>query len=333
MKLKDLAPLIVVGLTFGSSLAAEQVYTVEPGDSLSAISLRYYRDQSHWPLIWQANPDKVYQNGALILVGTQLVIPDPPAQAPRVTTPDHTRVNTATGVQEIDIVTGNDYKPYTDESLPAGGMLTEVADKAFRYLGYAPTIDFVNWPSGYDLTRRGKFAATFPYAPTEERKQDYLYSESIADTLTYVYWSNGRAFEFRDLDDLRGQRVCRPEGYFHDFLDQLINSGQIDFYEPRQLDTCFQDVVEGTVDVVVIGELDGDAKLVEMKLVDQIARSDVAANVGSLHVIFPKSDPNSPALLERFDSVLRDMKSSGEMAEIAERHLKAYYASLAPSSS
>jgi polar amino acid transport system substrate-binding protein len=300
---------------------------------LSAISKRFYRDQSNWPAIWQANADKVYQNGALILVGTQLVIPDVGTQRPQPTRSSHTRVDPATGVKEIDLVTGNEYKPYSDEELPAGGLVTEIVDRAFRHMGYEPVIDYINWPSGYDLTRRTKFAATFPYAPTDERKQDFLYSDSVADTLTYVYWRNERDFQYRGLEDLRGQRVCRPTGYFHDFLDELIDSGQIDFYQPRQLDTCFRDVVEGTADVVVIGELDGYAKLVEMKLADQIVRSDVAANVGGLHVIFPKSDPNSQALLQRFDSVLGDMKRSGEMAEIAERHLKAYYASFAPSSS
>lgn len=327
MNLKIIARVFLISFGCSSHLAAEQIYTVKTGDSLSSISYRFYRDQSKWPIIWQANPDRVHENGALVLVDTPLVIPELGEQGSQATVISHTRTNPNTGGTEIDLVTGDDYKPYSDEALPEGGMVTEIIDKAFRQLDYEPVIDFINWPSGYDLTRRGKFAATFPYAPTDERKQDFLYSESVADTLTYVYWRKGRAFQFQRLEDLRDQRVCRPEGYFHDFLDGLISSGQIDFYQPKQLDTCFRDLVEGTTDIVVIGELDGVAKIAEMTLTEQVVRSDVAAIVGGLHVIFPKSDPESQALLDRFDSVLRGMRKSGEMAEIAERHLRAYYAS------
>jgi nucleoid-associated protein YgaU len=52
----------------------ERTYTVQPGDSLSAIAERFYGSQSEWPRIFEANRDQI-DNPDLIHPGQTLKIP------------------------------------------------------------------------------------------------------------------------------------------------------------------------------------------------------------------------------------------------------------------
>ncbi len=55
--------------------AAEQVYTVAAGDSLSKIAKRVYGDAKQWRRIFEANRDQI-ENPDLIHPGQKLVIPE-----------------------------------------------------------------------------------------------------------------------------------------------------------------------------------------------------------------------------------------------------------------
>ncbi|MCB0227052.1 MAG: LysM peptidoglycan-binding domain-containing protein, partial [Anaerolineae bacterium] len=51
-----------------------EVYVVQPGDTLSGIAKDVYGDYSLWPIIFEANRDKI-SNPSLIRVGMELLIP------------------------------------------------------------------------------------------------------------------------------------------------------------------------------------------------------------------------------------------------------------------
>jgi LysM repeat protein len=61
--------------------AAPVSYTVQPGDSLSAIAGRFYHNPDAWPALYWANQDKI-QWANDIQAGQVLTIPPEPAQIP-----------------------------------------------------------------------------------------------------------------------------------------------------------------------------------------------------------------------------------------------------------
>jgi len=67
------------------------------------------------------------------------------------------------------LVTGDDYAPFTGESLPAGGMLTQVVQSALAAAGISNTLDWRPWNRGYLQTLRGDYDATFPYVRSVQR--------------------------------------------------------------------------------------------------------------------------------------------------------------------
>ena len=56
-------------------------YTVQPGDTLSAIAGRFYGDPGAWPVLYQANRSQV-RSADMIVAGQVLSIPADPAQVP-----------------------------------------------------------------------------------------------------------------------------------------------------------------------------------------------------------------------------------------------------------
>lgn len=309
------------------TVSAEQIYVVQDGDSLVTIAYRFYGDQSKWKLLYDANSSQVAKEGNLIFAGTQLMIPGVADAAGSIYASAYGKLDEATGLMNIDIVTGPDFTPWTDDELPNGGMVTEIVERTFMSMGYKPAFEFINWPSGYRLTQKGKFAATFPYAPTEERMANFLYSDSVYDTLTMVLSKSGSEFEYNGSDDLRGKRGCRPAGYFTSFVDELVQSGDLALQQPRTLDDCFEALIEGETDLVFISELEANAKLKEMGLEGQVQASEKAINISGLHVIFPKSLAESETMLSEFNTALGKLADTGEIEEIVSRHLEAYYSS------
>jgi LysM repeat protein len=56
-------------------------YTVNSGDSLSAIAQRFYQDPGYWPVLYWANHGKI-QYADVIAVGQVLTVPVKPAKVP-----------------------------------------------------------------------------------------------------------------------------------------------------------------------------------------------------------------------------------------------------------
>lgn len=66
------------------------VYTVQAGDTLSAIAQRFYNDATQWPSLYQRNRDVIGDDPNQLRPGIQLVIPLPPIPQIRQITHAHT---------------------------------------------------------------------------------------------------------------------------------------------------------------------------------------------------------------------------------------------------
>ena len=60
--------------------AGPRTYVVQPGDTLSGISLKLYNTSRHWEKLYEANRDKISDPGVMV-VGTKLTVPDLPVKA------------------------------------------------------------------------------------------------------------------------------------------------------------------------------------------------------------------------------------------------------------
>ena len=131
-----------------------QRYQIASGDTLSAIAARLYQSPDRWLEIYEFRDNSTVIGSNPNLLRTQTAIDLPPCGdavesppiAPLQTVadpdpdPDPTPSPTAgTGftaafTPTIEVVTGGDYAPFTDQGAPGGGMLTQVVSEAMACL-------------------------------------------------------------------------------------------------------------------------------------------------------------------------------------------------------
>lgn len=323
-KIKLLA--LVAGLACAqSAIAQEQTYVVKPGDTLSKIAQQFYQDGSNWLPILNANRDQVRRRGGLIYVGTSLRIPDLADDSVQGSLFEEEIVD---GKPLLDVVTGNDYAPFTDKDLPEGGMFSEIVKVAFARAGYEPALEFLPWDYGLRATRKSTFLASFPWFETEKRKEDLWYSRPVYDVLIMAFFRAGEGAEFENIDSLDGKVVCRPDGYFLDDLQPKIDAETITHIAPDTPEDCFNMLVASEVDVVSLNEITGNGAIASLDLGEKVEPAGTPVAVRSLHIVYPKFHPRTRGIAAQIDAALKEMEEDATVQQIIERHLKLHYAQL-----
>lgn len=237
----------------------------------------------------------------------------------------------------IYVVTGNEYEPFTGVDLPNGGLITEIIITVFNALGYEIEISFQNWDDAMENTTEGKFNATFPWLKNKERQEHFLYSEPLYEILVMPFikkesspFNEYNSNEYNELDDLKGLRVCRPEGYYIHDLQKLVEKNSLTLIRPKELSECFTMLANDKVDVVPVNKLSGVKEIYKLGYQDEIETENFtkAVSIEELFIIFPKKFELSSMLNEKFNQSFLELEESDVLQKIIKIHLENYYSSL-----
>lgn len=221
----------------------------------------------------------------------------------------------------LDLVTGNDFAPFTGEDLPQGGMLTELVLRSFKAMGLNYDVRFVPWKRGYDGVVTGKFLGSFPYVRTPEREQDVLFSDPLLEVRQLVYLSTQSSMEFQSPDDFKARAVCAPVGYaLPPELHAMVQGGELTRESPADLTACVRMVASGRVDAFVIDEYTGQAAVDRAGAANEIRVAVHPFARVAQHLIVAKSNPEAAAVLAAFNTGLKKLKDGGAFDEIVKRH-------------
>ena len=344
-------------LTGTAALAQEacQTYTVQPGDNLRYIARAAYGDADLYRVIYDANVAVIGEKADIIEVGAQLAIPcDPNAPAtetaaaePAPAAEPATEVVTTVAAKPepepapaveppkpIGFVTGNGYAPFADETLPGGGMMTQLVEMAVFRADPAITynLTFINdWQAHIDaLLPSGAYDLSFPWvrpnceapdtlSPSDQtRCNDFVFSGpfyEIVDGFFSLRSSGlGAATKYTDF---AGKRICRPEGYTTGVLDAAgLSAPTITLTRPVAVTDCFEALAAGEVDLVSIDAEVGDAAIAKLGMVAEVEQNPNLFTLQSLHVIAHKSNKRAVDMIGQLDAGLIEMYQSGEWYDI-----------------
>lgn len=228
--------------------------------------------------------------------------------------------------QTLHLTTGNDYKPFSDESLPAGGLAAEIVAEVYHSMGVETSIDVLPWNRSYELAARGEYAATFPYVETEQREKDFIYSDPI-----YVLETKAMALADTDwnaasLEDLEGRAYCRPLAYAIENTEEMhrmTKEERLTWHKPANMTKCVEMLDLGRVDFVLVSEPQGVHTAREvLGSSDRVRFLDVSFDRHSLHVLFPRRRADSAEAVHSFNVGLLRLKASGRYDDIVSRHLE-----------
>lgn len=230
---------------------------------------------------------------------------------------------TQAGAAELNLVTGEDYAPYTGAQLPRGGLMTEVVRVAYAAAGDTAVIAFQPWLRGLSGMAAGRFDAAFPYRRTPEREKHFLYSQPLRTVAVRPMVLRDAPWQAKTLDDLEGRRYCLPLGYaLTNGIRRLTEAGRIHRSQPDAMRRCLQMLDAGRIDFV---PMDPDRGLWFARDVlgdDKAVRFEtLLLSQASLHVIFPLGNLKSLDRLNRFNEGLARIRADGRYDSIVSKHL------------
>jgi len=360
MSLRLLIFAVAVSITFPQHPASAQTidcdttYVVQRGDNLSSIAQRAYGNQGLAQYLYDVNWRMVGDDPSQLQPGDQLSIPcigpGPEAGQQTATTERGTTDPLRRPSEVIAFLTAENFAPFTDKAFPEGGMLSKIVKEvaAEPIEGRKGKVYWINdWSAHLQtlLLERNAFDAAFPWyrpdcsepATLDQngvfRCNNFRFSDPLYKVVVPFYTKADNPLDPQTAEDMRGQRVCRPKGYFTFDLAQkgLIDPGGAagnDVITLVKADTptdCFRQLMDGKVDWVTINALTAASPIQELGIDTDIAERDGLSSLETLHVIVPRELPQGTVLLYQINQRLRALRESGEYGRITREYLEIYF--------
>ncbi|MEO0820532.1 MAG: hypothetical protein AAF074_08910 [Pseudomonadota bacterium] len=226
--------------------------------------------------------------------------------------------------------------PFAGETLPEGGMLTELIQRAL--LRAPVSIDYeVAFLGGGSVSGvgEGQFDLGFPVALpncddidalSEEGLllcKDYVFSDALFSAGIGIFVNTaGDLSTAKTASDLFGRRLCRPEGMPQGDLAAVgLVAPNVNPVTAKSADECFMLLAFGDVDIVSVSPREGEAAIARNDLSRQIAAVEGIGQGQTLHVVSPRDSALGNTYLRIINSGLADMRGSGEYSAVVKNHL------------
>lgn len=326
----------ILGLFPGAAFAICDVdYVVQPGDNLFSIADVHYGDRNRWTLIYYRNQDQLA--GPSAVPGRTLHIPCPPDEVTADATP--LRKETA----EMNLLTGGNYAPFTDPSLPGQGLVTELVNAALE-LAPSPVSYAVTWEDDWSqhlfpMLNSKEFDMGFPWSkpdceadPTHERCVNFHFSDPLVVVPTMLFVRSGGGMSYDSDADVVGKTLCRPKGYYTHDLDRAdrrwLSEDKITLLQPEAPSDCIRMVAQGQADAAALNLFVGAEAIVAADAREQVEPLEKPLSESGLHVIISKTHWRGTSHLYRVNAGLKKLRESGRFEEIMSRHLELFWAKL-----
>ncbi len=337
-------------------------YVVKDGESLADIAARVYGNSSQWTLIFYANQDRMGANASLLVPGLTIRIPclggQQPAAAPAgpaatpsasSSEPQKGAIELSSVVRRIEFLTADGFTPFTDRSLPNGGMITHIVaasmdlikEQAGGSFGY--NVSWVNdWAAHLNpllITRA--FDVGFPWLKPDcdhpadlsqdakYRCQKFFFSDPLYEVFTVLFVKSNSPITFTKDDEIIGKTLCQPAGSSTYELDKggrnWVKENKIVLLRPQTIEECFRLLDSGSVNAVVAADLTGKSVIAALGLGDKVKALSRPVAIGTLHLIVPKTHPHASTVLYYINSATAQLRESGEYDRIVDSHLSRFW--------
>lgn len=219
----------------------------------------------------------------------------------------------ATGeTQTLKLVTG-EYAPYSGQNLPNGGVSTHVVQAIFKEIKQDIKIEFIPWNRAMHYLKSGSVAGSFPWAKNAEREKELLFSNPVHEYKILSYLTRRSALDKKF--SLSNKKACLAIGWDISLFEKVFEKNKISLDRPITMESCFQMLAMGRIDLVVVNEHVGNAmvkKLFSFNSPVMGVAIDTLNISGALYFTVPKNYPNGKKIISEFNRGLRLLKKNGK---------------------
>lgn len=221
---------------------------------------------------------------------------------------------------ETLILATGEWPPYTSEHLEDYGFITAIVSEVVTEMGVETEYMFYPWRRCFDSVKKGKIWAAFPYAYTEERAKDVLFSEELGWACAkFFYYKDKKGVTYKTLEDLRPYRIGGLIGYFYE--ETFKEAGlQVD-YTTDEI-TAAKMLMAGRIDFMPSDELVW-RYIIKQHFPEELHHFDTLEKpleTSGLYLIVSKSYPRSEEFLKQFNEALKTFKTTDRYMAILQKY-------------
>lgn len=212
------------------------------------------------------------------------------------------------------------WPPFSDSSLPGGGLATGLVSAALARAGYASEFEEVPWARALMGVGEGRYDVLINAWYTESRTQLGEFSSPYLSNRIRLLGRKDRPFSFTQLVDLYPYSIAVVRDYA--YSPAFDSDSRLDKVPVRSFSSAIRMLAAGRVDLAVEDELVA-RYLLQHEPPEVRGQVDfVAQPLGenSLHILVSLKNPQHDQIVQGFDRAIQAMKADGSYARIMRQY-------------
>ncbi len=200
------------------------------------------------------------------------------------------------------------------------GIAVEIVREALKTQGYETKHENVPWARALAGTKEGVYDLITSIWMTEERKNDYLYSDHFMDNTIKFIKLKDDDFEFTNLSSLDGKRIGLIRGYSYE--SNFVNAGNYSKDEVNDFITNLNKLLVKRIDLTVEDEIVARSIISDKNpsAYDKIEFVSTPLDQKKLFVVAGLKNPRHKDLIDAFNKGLKIIIDNGTYYKILEKY-------------
>lgn len=215
---------------------------------------------------------------------------------------------------------GDRWPPFSDASLPGGGLATELVTTVLSRAGYASAVEEVPWARALMGLGEGRYDVLITTWYSEPRTHLGEYSRPYLSNRIRLLKRKGEALDVGQLADLYPYSIAVVRDYA--YTAAFDGDRQLHKVPVRNFSSALKMLAAGRVDLTVEDEYVARYLLQREPPAVRDAVEFVAPPLGqsSLHILVSLKNPQHRQIVEAFDRAIDAMRADGSYDRLLRQH-------------
>jgi polar amino acid transport system substrate-binding protein len=220
-------------------------------------------------------------------------------------------------IKKIKIATA-EYLPYISEDLDGYGFNSEIVTEAFKVKGYEVEYVFENWSRTIESTRSGNVFGSFPWGKTEERLEEFIWSDTILIAEDVIWYMEGTDNIPEDFDGFDSIRNLKSGGVLSYSCIDLYDANNVPIEKAPSEKEALKKLYNGRVDIMP------GTKLTTLCLIKELYPNETfnfkylktPFFVNEMGLMTSKKNLDNKKIIEDFNEGLKEIYHNGILEKI-----------------
>jgi len=211
-----------------------------------------------------------------------------------------------------------EWPPFIGETLPDYGFHTKIVKKVFTEMGHEIEFEFLPWKRAYEMTKKGRYLATFSWNKTPERQEEMFYPENeLALSKEVGFYKKSRfpnGLTIKTIEDIKNQNL-KVVGIASYWYEKAFKDMGINLHIVSTAGSAWKMLNANRVDLMIensdVGKAESQAALGQGKDAEFGVTSPL--RTGEMFILFSRVHPKGKEIMNQYDATVSKLKAAGKL--------------------